>query len=230
MDYRVGKIHLAVETSARIGGSQWNFSLTMSATGGPKTGDRYCAAVNPGGTTSQNLYVSSGVSYRLTGYTKTASLTAGTGAGASLYIGTMTSNVVQGTQDWTAVTVDYAPSQSGVVAVGCTNTASSGTVYFDDLSVRCSSDGGQTWSSECLTKGDIDFENYIDLGEAWKADSIFQAAEQYGVYLKTVISEKQDSSLGCINADGSTGTRSDDNFYSSENYPSAGCRKRGGAI
>ncbi len=35
-----------------------------------------------------------------------------------------------------------------------------------------------------------------------------------------MISEKQDSSLGSINANGATVARSDDNFYSSENYPS----------
>jgi uncharacterized repeat protein (TIGR01451 family) len=69
-------------------------------------------------------------------------------------------------------------------------------------------------------KGDFDFQNYIDLQEAYKADLIFQAAKQHGVYLKVVITEKQDKSLGCIAVDGSTVERSDNNFYASQNHPS----------
>ncbi len=225
MDYRGWQNPFGGGDVATKGGPQWSFSLSMSGAGGRKPGDRYCAVVNPAGNTKQGVYLSAGLLYRLSGYVRTDGVPTDPGKGGVLYIGAKNGTILQSTQDWTLVTIDYTPSTSGVVSVGCKNTADSGTVYFDDLSLKSSSDGGKTWSSECLAKGDMDFENYIDLGEAWKVDRIFESAQQHGVYLKTVISEKQDTSLGCINLDGSTGARSDNNFYASDNHPSRWLQK-----
>ncbi len=72
----------------------------------------------------------------------------------------------RGSQDWTAFSIDVTPTTTRSVLVGCKNSGTAGTGYFDDFSLCCSTDGGQTWSSEWLSKGDMDFENYVDLREA----------------------------------------------------------------
>lgn len=225
MDYRGWHNPFGGGDVATSGGPQWSFSLTMSNNGGRKPGDRYSATVRPGGNTYQRVYLSSGLLYRLTGYVKTETVSGAAGKGVWAYVGTAKSAPLTGANDWTPFSMDLIPATTAAVTVGCRNDGTSGNGYFDDFSLRRSSDGGQTWSGECLSKGDIDFENYVDLGEAWKVDRIFQSAKQHGVYLKTVISEKQDSSLGCIGADGTTVARSDDNFYASDTHPSRWLQK-----
>lgn len=203
----------------------WSFLLTLSNVGGCKAGDRYCGLLSAGRDTHQIVYLQAGLLYRLTGRLRTEGVSGNPGTGAVIYIAGSSSNAVSGTNDWQTLTVDRSPSTSGVALVGCKHTGSAGTVYFDDMSLKYSADGGRTWSSECLSKGDFDFQNYVDLAEAWKVDRVFEAAKANGVYLKTVISEKQDYTLGCIAADGSTVARSDSNFYASANHPSRWLQK-----
>ncbi len=207
------------------GNPQWDFSLTMSSAGGCRPGDRYCAKLAARANTHQNVYLGAGLLYRLKAYMRTEDVSGDPGTGAIVYLGAANAVAVSGTRDWEAVTVDYNPTESGRLRIGCKHTGSGGTVYVDDFSLKSSADGGQTWSSECLSKGDFDFQNYVDQAEAWKVDHIFETARADGVYLKTVISEKQDYTLGCIGVDGSTVSRSDSNFYASGDHPSRWLQK-----
>lgn len=225
MDYRGWQNPFGGGDVATNGGPQWSFSLSMNTGGGAKSGDRYAAYLSPGKATYQNIYMQVGKLYRLTGSLKLSSVVGTGSTGIVASIGSSAITALTGTQDWTSFTVDFIPTSSGFYLAKVLNTGSSGTAYFDDLSVRFSSDGGSQWSGECLVKGDMDFENYIDQIEAARVDWIFESAEKHGVYLKTVISEKQDRTLGSINSDGSVGTRTDDNFYSSDNYPSRWLQK-----
>jgi len=50
----------------------------------------------------------------------------------------------------------------------------------------------------------LDAQNYVDLIEAYECDLIFQSAQRNGVYLKTVISDKNDPALDYIDYDGHT--------------------------
>lgn len=205
---------------ATAGGPQWTFSLSMDTGGGCKPGDRYSAKLTPGKSTYQGVYLLGGRSYRFAGYIKSISVAAPAGQGIVPYIGNQNGTPIVGSTDWTRFEMYYTPSSDGFVRLGVKHTGTEGTGYFDDVELRYTTDGGGSWSENCLVKGDFDFQNYIDLQEAYKADLIFQAAKQHGVYLKVVITEKQDKSLGCIAVDGSTVERSDNNFYASQNHPS----------
>lgn len=204
---------------------QWNFSLKMSNVGGAKPGDRYCALLNPSSNTYQSVYLNAGRLYLLKGYIRAQDVSGDASTGIVAYIGSQKTTPINGTQDWTLVSLTYTPTTSGRVLIGCKHNGSGGTAYFDDFSLKYSEDGGLTWSSECLSKGDFDFENYIDLAEAWKVDHVFEAAKANSVYLKTVISESQDYTLCCIGADGSTVSRSISNFYASADHPSRWLQK-----
>jgi len=191
------------------GGPQWNFSLAMSTSGGRKTGDRYSASLAAGRDTSQMAYVVKDMLYRFSGYVRANGVTGSSGTGVVVYAGSATNPALSGTQDWVPFAIEFTPGSTMSCKVGVKNTATSGVGHFDDVSLKSSSDGGRTWSAELLSKPDIDFENYVDLIEAWKVDRVFEEAKANRVYLKSVVTEKQDSSLGCINADGTTGPRSD---------------------
>lgn len=207
------------------GGAQWNFFLTLSTQGGHKSGDRYCAKLIVGKDTRQYVYLTAGVSYRFTGYIKTDAVVAPAGQGIIPYVGSAAGTAITGTCDWTAFTVNITPGNSGSYLVGVKHTGTAGTGYFDDLSLKSTTDGGATWSGEYLSKPDFEFQNYVDLKEAWKVDRIFEAAKLNGVYLKTVLTEKDDTTLGCINADGSTGVYSINNFFASATHPSRWLQK-----
>ncbi|MDH7602936.1 MAG: hypothetical protein QHI38_12385 [Armatimonadota bacterium] len=225
MNYRGWQNPFGGGDVATAGGPQWSFSLSMDTNGGRKPGDRYSAKLSPGRDTKQSVYLIAGRTYKFSGYIKTSDVVGSAGQGVVPYIGNKQGGIFTGTADWTPFEVYYTPNSDMWVSVGVKHTGSGGTGYFDDLELRYSTDGGQTWSENCLLKGDIDFQNYIDLQEAYKVDLIFSLAKQNGVYLKTVIAEKQDKSLGCIAADGSTVARSDDNFYASANHPSRWLQK-----
>lgn len=211
---------------ATYGGPQWDFSLkTLSRDGGRKVGDRYSAAIARGGNTKQSVFLTAGLTYRFSGYIRTSGLVAASGGGAIPYIGPVSGVARVGDSGWSEFSLDYTATSDGKCSIGVKNTGTDGTAYLDDVCLVASSDGGATWSADYLSKGDFDSENYIDLKEAWKADRIFEAARQHGVYLKTVVSEKQDSSLGCIGADGTAVTRSDSNFYASATHPSRWLQK-----
>lgn len=209
---------------------QWVF-LSMSGTGGSKSGDRYCAVVAAGANTRQSVYLTRDCLYRLKGSMRADNVGGGQSTGAFAYIGsdpttpsTVTS-AIQGSQGWMPFSLDYQCTTSGQYWVGCKHTGSGGTAYFDDLSLQESQDSGQMWTSDLLSKSDFDFENYVDQAQAWRVDHIFQQAKDAGVYLKPVITEKQDFCLGSIQPDGSTGTQSDNNFYASEQHPSRWLQK-----
>lgn len=211
---------------------QWDFSLAMSITGGAGVGDRYCARINTDlKHTDQDVYLFAGRLYRLTGYIRTADVTAEAGYGASIYIGRFPgaplsrSAYVTGTTGWTKFTVDYTPASTGGYAVVLDNSGTGGIAYFDDLSLRASTDGGITWSGEYLSKGDFDFQNYVDQREAWKVDHILRSAQSQGVYLKTVISDCGDYTLGAIKPDGTVDQPTVSNFYASANHPSRWLQK-----
>lgn len=207
------------------GGPQWDFTLSMSTDGGAKAGDRYAGYLTTSRNTHQTVMLTKGRLYRYTGFVRTSAVTASPGGGVIAYLGSATATALTGTNDWSAFSIDLTPSASGEYAVGVKHTGSGGTGYFDDLSLRYSTDGGNTWSGECLRKGDMDFQNYVDLIEARKADLIFEAARTHGVYLKTVISESADASLCCISPDGSTGAKSNNNYYASADHPSRWLQK-----
>jgi hypothetical protein len=207
------------------GGPQWNFTLHMAAQGGHKAGDRYCAYVNSGQDTNQTVYLTAGTNYRFAGFIKTQGVIGRDlgrgGTGVTPYIGSTIGSPVTGTNGWTSFSVSFNPSTSGCYKVGVRHTGTAGTGLFDDLFL---SDGSS--QANYLSKSNFDWENYMDPLEAWKADHIFQTAKDNGVYLKTVITEKQDDCLGCINpdgtcnsSDGTTDSELDENVYSSEGYP-----------
>ncbi len=225
MNYRGWQNPFGGGDVATSGGPQWSFSLTMSTDGGCKPGDRYSAKLLPGRDTKQSVFLLGGKTYRFSGWIKTDSVIAGPDQGIVPYVGSQRGTPLAGSSDWTKFDVYYTAPSDGWVSVGVRHTGTAGTGYFDDVELRYTTDGGASWSENCLLKGDIDFQNYIDLQEAYKVDLIFQIAKQHGVYLKTVIAEKQDKSLGCIAADGSTAERSDNNFYASENHPSRWLQK-----
>ena len=212
--------------AATSGGPQWAFALAMSTNGGVKSYDRYAALLTPGKIyTRQTIYCEMGKRYRFTGYIKSENVAGAANQGVIAYIGSTSRPAMIGTNGWTAFTLDFMPTQTKTYDVGVKHTGTGGNGYFDDLSVRASSDGGNSWSGEYLMKPDMDFQNYIDLIESWKVDRIFEAAKNAGVYLKTVIAEKQDSSLDWIQPDGTTGSASDSNFYASPNHPSRWLQK-----
>ena len=208
------------------GGPQWEFSLALSPNGGSSAGDRYSAVLSTGSNTCQRVYLEAGTTYKFTGYAKASSVSAsGAGTGIVPYIGSTQGSAITGTTGWQAFSVTLTPSTTGSVLVGVRNNGSAGTGYFDHVSLVGKKSSDTDWSSDYLSKGDFDFQNYMDPKEAWKVDHIFQVAKDNGVYLKTVISEKQDTCLGKINVDGSTGVQSDNNFYASSNHPSRWLQK-----
>ncbi len=208
-------------------GPQWANALALAALGGRKAGDRYCAVVdrNNRSNTYQFAYLTARTMYRLSGYVKTNAVVGDPGKGVWAYIGGTKSTPIQGTHDWAKFTIDITPLNTSAVAVGFRHDGTSGTGYFDDLSLQASTDGGQTWSSDHLSKSDFDYQNYVDPREAWKVDHIFETARQNGVYLKTVISEVGDATLGCIGPDGASVPYSDSNFYASATHPSRWLQK-----
>ncbi|MHB1458148.1 MAG: hypothetical protein ACYC0V_14660 [Armatimonadota bacterium] len=199
------------------GGPQWEFSLNISTNGGSQPGDRYSVILVPGNSTYQRIYLDAGTEYRYTGYIKASGVS---GSGIIPYIGNNQGTPVTGTTGWQTFTLSYTPSVSGIYEIGVKNDGSAGTGYFDNVSLVAKKPSDTDWSSNYLSKGDFEFQNYMDPKESWKVDHIFQAAKDNGVYLKTVISEKQETCLGSINSDGSTGERLDDNFYASNTHPS----------
>lgn len=225
MNYREWQNPFAGGDAPVNGGPQWDFGLILSSKGGHKSGDRYAAELAAGRDTRQHVYLTAGVLYRFTGFIKTDAVVAAAGNGIIPYVNTAKWTATIGTNDWTEFTVNYTPSASGDCLVGVRHTGTGGAGYFDDLSLKSSTDGGITWSGEYLSKPDLDTQNYIDLKEAWKVDHIFESAKQYGVYLKTVITEKQDPVLGRIGLDGSTVAQSDDNVYASAAHPSRWLQK-----
>ncbi|MGQ9455054.1 MAG: hypothetical protein ACUVRS_09055 [Armatimonadota bacterium] len=225
MNYRGWQNPFGGGDVATAGGPQWSFSLSMDTGGGCKPGDRYSAKLLPGRDTRQSAYLIAGRTYKFSGYIKVFEVAGSAEQGVVPYIGNEQGGVFTGTSDWTPFEIRHTPNSDIWVSVGVKHTGSEGTGYFDDLELRYSTDGGQTWSENCLVKWDIDFQNYIDLQEAYKVDLIFSLAKQSGVYLKTVIAEKQDKSLGCIGLDGTTVERSDNNFYASANHPSRWLQK-----
>ena len=203
------------------GGPQWDFSLALSSDGGCKSGDRYSAKLTAGKSTYQNIYLEAGVSYIYTGYVKASGVTAsGAGTGIVPYIGSAQGTPLTGSTGWQSFSIAFTPYANSLYQVGVINNGSTGTGYFDDVYLSGKKPGDTAWSPNYLSKGDFDFQNYIDPRESWKIDHIFQVAKDNGVYLKTVISDKQDTCLGSINPDGSTVSRSDDNFYASSTHPS----------
>lgn len=204
------------------GGPQWEYSLSLSSDGGCNPGDRYSAMLTAGKSTYQNIYLEAGTAYRFTGYIKTSSVS---GTGVIPFIGSAQGTPVTGTTGWQAFTVSYTPSSSHVYQVGVRNSGSAGTGYFDNVYLAGKKSTDTDWSSNYMSKGDFDFQCYMDPKEAWKVDHIFQTAKDNGVYLKTVIAEKQDTCLGRINPDGSVGAQADSNFYASSTHPSRWLQK-----
>ncbi|MEN6355771.1 MAG: hypothetical protein ABFD83_01660 [Armatimonadota bacterium] len=200
----------------------WNFCLSLSNTGGFKPSDRYCASVAAGANTFQRVYLGSGALYRLTGHIRTSGIT---GTGAYFYINNVKSTNLTGDNDWQTITLDYTPASSAQISIGCRNEGSAGIAYFDDISLKKSTDGGVTWSGDYLSKGDFDAQNYVDQINAWKIDHIYSAAKNDGVYIKAVMLEKADYTLGCINPDGTTGSYSVSNVYASTTHPSRWLQK-----
>ena len=205
--------------------------LKIIASGGRKSIDKYSAYLDPGNYCYQNIYLTSGLLYRLTGYIKTSSVVAPSGKGIFAAMGTYgawkcKSEVMKGDNDWTQFSISFTPtvSQAYYIYVGAQDVTS-GRAHFDDFSLQSSSDGGSTWSGEYLSHPDMDGQNYMDQVNAWKADQIFQIAKQNGVYLKTVITEKSDSILSAITSDGTIGSESNGNFYASSTHPSRWLQK-----
>jgi len=209
---------------------RWSM-LKINASGGRKSTDRYSAYLDSGNYCYQNIYLPAGKLYKFTGYIKTSSVVASEGKGVFAAMGTYgawkcKSEPLQGDNDWTSFSISFTPttSQSYYIYVGA-QEITSGRAFFDDLSLKSSEDGGATWSGEYLSHGDMDGQNYIDQVNAWKADRIFQLAKSNGVYLKAVITDKGDYTLDSIDADGTTGSASNSNFYASSSHPSRWLQK-----
>ncbi|MHB1459550.1 MAG: hypothetical protein ACYC0V_21780, partial [Armatimonadota bacterium] len=173
------------------GGPQWEFSLKMSTNGGSQPGDRFSAMLEPGRRTCQSAYLETGTTYTYTGYIKASRISsAGTGSGIVPYIGNFQDTPLTGTTGWQAFSMEFTPPISGSYQIGVKNDGSAGTGYFDNVSLVAKKPSDTDWSSNYLSKGDFEFQNYMDPKESWKVDHIFQVAKDNGVYLKTVISEK----------------------------------------
>ncbi len=221
MNYRGWQNPFGGGDVATKGGPQWDFSINMSNAGGAKTGDKYSGKLASGQTSYQDVYLELGVLYRFTGFLRTEGITGSGSAGVYASIGNNPkSQVLTGDNNWTQFSVDFTPAVSQSYRIYIYNTGSAGTGYFDDLSIKGSKDGGQTWSQEIMKKGDFDFQNYIEQYDSYYVDYIFQKAAESGIYLKTIVSEKQDTTLGSIGSDGTPITRNDNNFYSGPNSAS----------
>jgi hypothetical protein len=214
MDYRGWQSPFAGGNYPTNGGPQWDFSWGVVSTGGgAKAGDLFAAELVTGVDVKQTVNLLPGT-YRYTGYIKTDSVVGNVNA----HVGSNLSASVSGTQDWTQFSYTIAVATTANYSVGVGHNGSSGTAWFDDIEL-CKDLGGGVYSGTHLVKGDFDMQNYIDPIEAWKVDHIFQTAAEQGIYLKTIIADKQDDILGRISSTGTAVARSDDNYYSASDQP-----------
>lgn len=178
--------------------------------GGARQGDRFSAKVSAGSLLGREIYLRQNIRYKFSVWMRLVDVAGAAGTGAVACIASTDNIPLQstspatGTLGWQEYTVQYTPAQSKLYKVMAKHTGSGGYLLADEFSVKSSTDGGATWSSERLSKGDFDTQNYVDLQEAWKVDRILDAAQTNDVYLQMVLGDKLDPSIGCIGYDGGT--------------------------
>ncbi|MBA7638076.1 hypothetical protein ES703_45727 [subsurface metagenome] len=119
-----------------------------------------------------------------------------------------------------------AISQGAVLAVGLQNV-SSGKVYLDEIYAGEDLSSGQTRPERgrevgpnILFKGQLNYHLYFDQMASHLYDQYFEKAKEYGVYVKSVILEKNDPIYNSFSlTDGSfqAGKRNNNNFYAKPN-------------
>jgi uncharacterized repeat protein (TIGR01451 family) len=172
-----------------------------------RPGHLFCYKIKPQGYVHQGVYLTAGKLYRVEGYVRTDSLEGGS---LHIWIGTISgfswdpsTARATGTTPWSKISFDFRPEKTGATALWIRNNGTSGSTFIDGFSIKESSDNGQTWSGEFISKGEFDTHTYMDQIEAAEVDQVFKTALANGVYLKTVVTEKWDEVLCRIQPDGS---------------------------
>ncbi|MCE5324485.1 DUF11 domain-containing protein [bacterium] len=168
------------------------------------------------------LPVKKNTTYQFKGTVKTVGLSGSDGCGvylAELQTGKQSTRL-SGNNDWQELTLSLSSGSNYQfrVYVGVLG-ATSGSAYLSDLSLKEDFGGGQ-YGPELLQRADFQPQNSYSQKIAWNIDQFVSAAQSNDVYVKAVIEEAGDSFFGCIQSDGTWGTKSAENVYASDTHAS----------
>src|SRR3989344_3823967 len=94
-------------------------------------------------------------------------------------------------------------SSTPVVYVGFHATANNGS-RIDSILFQRLETNPSTWGGNILTRSDPETYNYVDQQASARLDETLNFSEQYGVYHKIVLFEKNDHVLNCFISNGTT--------------------------
>ncbi|MEN6583886.1 MAG: hypothetical protein ABFD54_15680 [Armatimonadota bacterium] len=164
--------------------------------------------------------VKSNTKYRFSAWVKTVGVTGSGEYGIYLseYTSMRKSAPLNGTNDWTKMTVDIDSGDHIALRllIGGFNVTG-GNGYLSDWSLK-EDIGNGNYGPELLPRPDLQSHtNYSQL-IAWSIDHLLDAALANGIYVRAVIEEKGDSFFSRIQSDGTWGAQSDSNIYATSTH------------
>ena len=102
------------------------------------------------------------------------------------------------------------------------NVYKSGSINISSIVLQRDETGQGDWGPNVLYRSDPDTFEYVDQVGAARLDEVMRLSEEYGVYHKITLFDKNDSVLNSLMADGSVGSGGSypNNFYSADGLPS----------
>jgi hypothetical protein len=85
------------------------------------------------------------------------------------------------------------------------NAVRNGSIRLHSMRLQRFEDARAEWGANLLTRGDPDTHTYVDQRSAARLDELLRLSEQYGVYHKLTLFEKNDIILNRIQPDGTIG-------------------------
>ena len=121
--------------------------------------------------------------------------------------------------DWAPVTWDFTtPNIHQLTWFSLVlKNAAGGAVYVSSMSVK-EDLGGGALGPEILLRNDFQAHTNYPQPIAWSIDRQLESAADNDVYVRAVIEEKSDSFFSRIRADGTYGSRDDNNVYAGPNH------------
>lgn len=184
-------------------------------------------AAEPWNSLHQTVSVMPNRAYRLSATVKTVGVTGPADSGLRLDAWTsqtsqlFASESLKGSNDWQTLTVGFGTGSGDYFAdihVGLRNVVS-GEAYCSEVSLR-EDLGNGNFGPELVMRSDFQAHNAYPQPIASRIDQLLTSAEANGIYVRAVISEKEDAFFSCISEDGTWSDYTANNVYAGPTHAS----------